>query len=81
MKRLLLGRLITTEYPRKEIRPHKVVWAGIFFAIALFLVLFTDVRLSIALLTGAIGMILSGVLKIDEAYEAVSRKTLFLLAS
>ncbi|RUM94689.1 MAG: SLC13 family permease, partial [Thiothrix sp.] len=73
--------VITTEYPREEIRPQKVVWAGIFFAIALSLVLFTHVRLSIALLTGAIGMVLSGVLKIDEAYEAVSWKTVFLLAS
>ncbi len=73
--------IVTTEYPHEETRPHKVVWAGIFFAIALSLVLFTDIRLSIALLTGAIGMILSGVLKIDEAYEAVSWKTVFLLAS
>ena len=32
-------------------------------------------------LTGAIGMVLSGVLNIDEAYEAVSWKTVFLLAS
>jgi len=44
-------------------------------------VLFTDVRLSVALLTGAVGMILSGVLTIDEAYGAVSWKTVFLLAS
>lgn len=73
--------VITTEYPREELRPQKVLWAGIFFAIALALVLFTDLRLSISLLTGAIGMILSGVLKIDEAYEAVSWKTVFLLAS
>jgi di/tricarboxylate transporter len=73
--------VVTTEYPREEIRPHKVVWAGIFFAIALSLVLFTHIRLSIALLTGAIGMVLSGVLKIDEAYDAVSWKTVFLLAS
>ncbi len=73
--------VITTEYPREELRPHKVMWAGIFFAIALTMVLFTDIRLSIALLTGAIGMVLSGVLNIDEAYEAVSWKTVFLLAS
>ena len=73
--------VITTEYPREELRPQKVVWAGIFFAIALSMVLFTDIRLSIALLTGAIGMVLSGVLNIDEAYEAVSWKTVFLLAS
>ncbi|HFC92543.1 MAG TPA: SLC13 family permease [Leucothrix mucor] len=73
--------VITTEYPREELRPHKVLWAGIFFSIALFMVLFTEIRLSIALLTGALGMVLSGVLKIDEAYEAVSWKTVFLLAS
>jgi di/tricarboxylate transporter len=73
--------VITTEYPREELRPKKVVWAGLFFFIALSMVLFTDIRLSIALLTGAIGMVLSGVLKIDEAYEAVSWKTVFLLAS
>jgi di/tricarboxylate transporter len=73
--------VVTTEYPHEELRPHKVVWAGLFFAIALFLVLFTDLRLSVALLTGAMGMILSGVISIEEAYEAVSWKTVFLLAS
>ncbi len=73
--------IVTTEYPHEDVRPHKVGWAGLFFAIALTLVLFTDLRLSVALLTGAIGMIVSGVLKIEEAYEAVSWKTVFLLAS
>ncbi len=74
--------VVTTEYPRAEDeRPQKVKWAALFFVVALFLILFTDVLLSIALLTGAIGMILSGVLKIEEAYEAVSWKTVFLLAS
>ncbi len=73
--------VVTTEFPHEETRPHKVGWAGLFFTIALAMVLFTDLRLSVALLTGAIGMILSGVLNIDEAYEAVSWKTVFLLAS
>ena len=73
--------VVTTEFPHEETRPNKVAWAGIFFVIALSMVLFTDLRLSVALLTGAIGMILSGVLNIDEAYEAVSWKTVFLLAS
>ncbi len=73
--------VVTTEYPHEENRPNKVGWAGLFFAIALSMVLFTDLKLSVALLTGAIGMVLSGVLKIDEAYEAVSWKTVFLLAS
>lgn len=73
--------VVTTEYPHEETRPQKVGWAGLFFVIALSMVLFTDIRLSIALLTGAIGMVLSGVLKIEEAYSAVSWKTVFLLAS
>ena len=73
--------IVTTEYPREETRPNKVGWAGFFFATALFMVLFTDLRLSVALLTGAIGMVLSGVLKMEEAYEAVSWSTVFLLAS
>jgi di/tricarboxylate transporter len=73
--------IVTSEYPREETRPNKVGWAGFFFATALFLVLFTDLRLSVALLTGAIGMVLSGVLKMEEAYESVSWATVFLLAS
>ena len=73
--------VVTTEYPKEEARPQKLVPALFFFAVALFLVLFTDLRLSVALLTGAMGMILSGVIKIEEAYEAVSWKTVFLLAS
>jgi di/tricarboxylate transporter len=73
--------VVTTEYPREDLRPHKVGWAALFLGIALCLVLFTDVRLSVALLTGAMGMVLSGVMNIEEAYEAVSWKTVFLLAS
>lgn len=77
--------VVTTEYPRQEPseaqRSSKVGFAALFFSIALIMVLFTDVRLSIALLTGAVGMVLSGVLKVDEAYRAVSWKTVFLLAS
>ncbi|MCP3866859.1 MAG: SLC13 family permease [Gammaproteobacteria bacterium] len=73
--------VVTTEFPHEELRTHKVGWAVLFFLVALSMVLFTDIRLSVALLTGAVGMILSGVLKIDEAYRAVSWKTVFLLAS
>ncbi len=74
--------IATSDYPRQEeSRPEKVKWAGVFFGIALFLILFTDIKLSIALMTGALGMILTNVLKIEEAYRAVSWKTVFLLAS
>lgn len=73
--------VMTTEYPHEELRPHKIGYALFFFGVALSLILMTDLRLSIALFVGAIGMILSGVLSIEEAYDAVSWKTVFLLAS
>lgn len=73
--------VITADYPHEELRPHKVTFALLFFSIAISLALFTNLRLSVALLTGAMGMIVSGVLTMDEAYEAVSWKSVFLLAS
>lgn len=73
--------IVTTEYPHEELRPHKVRAALFFFAVTLFLVLFTDLRLSVALFTGALGMILAGVLSMEEAYKAVSWRSVFLLAS
>ncbi len=73
--------VVTSDFPQEELRPHKVGWALAFFAVALALILFTDVRLSLCLLVGAVGMILSQVLSIDEAYEAVGWNTVFLLAS
>ena len=73
--------VVTTEYPQEELRPQKVPLALVCFAVALSLVLFTDLRLSIALLAGAIGMVLFRVLTMDEAYSAVSWRSVFLLAS
>jgi di/tricarboxylate transporter len=73
--------IVATDVPKEEQRPQKVGHALIFFAISISMIVFTDFRLSIALLVGAVGMVLSGVLSIDEAYGAVSWKTVFLLAS
>ena len=73
--------VVTADFPQDELRPHKVGWALLFFVISLSMILFTDVRLSLCLLTGAVGMILSRVLSIDEAYRAVGWNTVFLLAS
>lgn len=76
-----LGVVVTSAFPQEEVRPHKVLHALTFFAIAMGLVLMTDLRLSVALMVGALGIIISGVLDPEEAYASVSWKTVFLLAS
>jgi di/tricarboxylate transporter len=73
--------IVATDIPKEEQRPQKVGLALIFFAISMSMIIFTDYRLSVSLLVGAMGMVLTGVLTIDEAYNSVSWKTVFLLAS
>ena len=73
--------IVATDIPKEEQRPHKVGQALAFFALSIGMIIFTDFRLSIALLAGALGMILTNVLSIDEAYNSVSWKTVFLVAS
>ena len=72
--------VVTTDYPRDIQRPKKLPMALAFFAISIGLILFTDIMLPVALLTGAVGMLVFGVITMDEAYRAVSWKTIFLLA-
>ncbi|MEP7097322.1 MAG: SLC13 family permease, partial [Dokdonella sp.] len=50
--------VVVTDFPKEEHRPSKIWHAVIFFAIAMGLGLFTDIRLSIAMLVGAVGMLL-----------------------
>jgi len=73
--------IVATDIPKEEQRPQKVGQALVFFALSISMIIFTDFRLSIALLVGALGMILTNVLSIDEAYNSVSWKTVFLVAS
>lgn len=83
LKRLSRSRdwiVVTSDYPQEELRPHKVRWAAFFFFLTLSLILFSDIRLSLCLLVGAVGMMLTKVLSIDEAYRAVGWNTVFLLA-
>jgi di/tricarboxylate transporter len=73
--------VVVTDFPREDERPEKLKYAAGFFALTLSLVIFTDMRLSAALMTGAVGMILTGVIKIEEAYRAIGWQSVFLLAS
>lgn len=73
--------VVVTDFPRKDERPGKLVYATACFSLTLVLVLFSDIRLSAALMTGAVGMILTGVIKIEEAYNSIGWQSVFLLAS
>lgn len=72
--------IVTTNYPREQRKPHKLALALAFFTLAIGMIIFTDILLPVALMTGAVGMIVSGVLTMDDAYKAISWKTVFLLA-
>ncbi|WP_049621872.1 SLC13 family permease [Frateuria defendens] len=72
--------VVVTDIPREEQRPNKLWQAVGFFVLAKCLALFTNLDLSVAMMTGAVGMLLSGVLTMDEAYKAVNWKTIFVTA-
>lgn len=71
--------VFTEEVQGEIIRTDKVKVAVGCLLVSLILILGFHVQLSIALLTGALGMILSGVMTIDEAYRSVDWMTVFLL--
>ena len=72
--------VVITDYPKAEQRPHKLRIALGIFTCSMLLALSSLVSLPIALMAGAIAMIISGVLNMDEAYAAVSWKTVFTMA-
>ncbi|MBS0431843.1 MAG: SLC13 family permease [Proteobacteria bacterium] len=69
-----------TDIPSEEQRPGKIWHAVFFFALAMALGLFTNLRLSVAMMTGAVGMLLTGVLNMEEAYSAINWRTIFIMA-
>jgi di/tricarboxylate transporter len=73
--------VILSDYPTEPPRTNKMWWALGAFALSLSLVIFTSLQLSLALMVGAGIVLVSGVLTADEAYRAVSWKTIFLLAA
>ena len=72
--------VVVTDYPKGEQRPHKFKLAIGIFVVTMLLALSTRIPVSIALMTGVAGMLVAGVLHIDEAYSAISWKTVFVMA-
>lgn len=71
---------VVTDFPKEEFRTNKLRNASVAFTLAIALVLFSDLPLALSLMVGAIGMVLGRVLDMEEAYQAVSWQTVFLLA-
>lgn len=69
-----------TDYPKAEQRPHKFKIAMTIFGITMAIALSSRIPASVALMTGVAGMLVTGVLKMDEAYAAINWKTVFLMA-
>ena len=74
------GLLFTTPIDVELMRPEKAMWAGLWLAVSLTMIMVFKIQLSVSLMTGALGMVITRVLSIDEAYRAVDWRTIFLLA-
>ena len=72
--------VVVTDYPKGEQRPHKLKIALGIFAVTMLVALSSNLPVSVALMTGVAGMLLAGVIHIDEAYAAINWKTVFLMA-
>lgn len=72
--------VVVTDYPKAQQRPHKFKIAMAIFAVTILIALSSRIPTSIALMTGVAGMLVTGVLKMDEAYAAINWKTVFMMA-
>jgi di/tricarboxylate transporter len=72
--------VVVTDYPKGEQRPHKFKIAMSIFAITILIALTSKLPVSLTLMTGVAGMLLTGVLRMDEAYASINWKTVFLMA-
>jgi len=81
MQYLSEGRylLFATPLDVERMHPEKALLAAFWLVLALTMVMGFHIQLSVSLMTGALGMIITRVLTIDEAYQSVDWRTIFLL--
>jgi di/tricarboxylate transporter len=74
-KEFLVLEPVTVEHNRKNKAP---IAAGIMLLVIL-LAIFTDVGIAVAMVIGSVSMVLTGCLNMDEAYESIDWRTVFLV--
>ena len=72
--------MVVTDYPTGEQRPHKFKIAMAIFALTILIALTSKLPVALTLMTGVAGMLLTGVLRMDEAYASINWKTVFMMA-
>jgi di/tricarboxylate transporter len=82
--------IIITPFEKEFHKPEKSAWALICFIVTLGLMIlsslyfqnraYNPIPLSVCLMLGAVGMVLTRVISINEAYRAVDWRTVFLLS-
>lgn len=70
----------TSGYTSHPLRPHKAFWALGITAITLIVAILSVFPLPEVMLAGAISMVISGCLTMEEAYQAVEWRVIFLVA-
>jgi len=72
--------LFAQSMDREIVNTGKASLALASFALATTLVIFTSLPISVCLMAGALAMILTHVLTVDEAYQGIDWRTVFLLS-
>lgn len=72
--------VVVTDFPKATPRPQKLLHALICFVFGFGFAFSGLAPLSVCLMAGAAGMVISGVVSMDEVYKTIGWKTLFLLA-
>ena len=72
--------IVLTESSKQPLRTHKALTAAIVMVIVLVPVLFGFIPLAISAIVGVALMVMSGCLKMEEAYRAIEWRAVFLIA-
>jgi di/tricarboxylate transporter len=67
-------------YTSMPLRPHKALWALAITLVTLVVAIFELLPLPEAMLAGGIAVVISGCLSMEEAYQAIEWKVIFLIA-